>query len=139
MLRLRAGWLIPKKVLALTHFVPEVTATDFAEITQATQAAIAQVEREFHLIIDNRIIDNTELASLEMMLQFMPQLNHPQLRCIVMVLPEKLKGSAHQIESAHYKQIDLTYADTLPSAFDYLRSVDGGIDWAAIDETFFTP
>lgn len=138
MIRLRAGWLIPQQILALTHFLPEVTTEDFAQITQDTEHAISQVDGEFHLIVDNRIIDNTDLAPLEMMLQFMPQLNHPQLRWMVMVLPNALSGQAQQMETEHHNQIGLKHVDTLPFAFDFLQSVDATINWSAQDKTFFT-
>jgi len=78
--RFRAGWLIPQQLLALTHFVPEVTPEDFNQISANTTQTIAQVTGTFHLLIDNRIITNTDLAPLETMLGYMPQLNHPQLR-----------------------------------------------------------
>ena len=137
MLRLRAGWLIPQHILALTHFVSEVTAEDFTEITQATEKALTHVDSDFHLIIDNRVIDNTNLATLETMLQFMPQLNHPNLRWIVMILPEKLNLPAERIEKQYHDQISLTHADTLEGAFQFLASVDKTIAWHKKDACFF--
>ena len=137
MLRFRAGWLIPNQILALTHFVPKVSAEDFAGITQATEEAIAQVDGNFHLIIDNRIIDHTELASLDTMLQVIPQLNHPQLRWIVMILPEKLTPSANRIEQQHHKQISLTHVETIADAYQFLNAKDPSLEWSHENKMFF--
>ena len=139
MIRFRAGWLIPQQILALTHFHPQVTPEDFAGIAQATQTALAQVTGEFHLILDNRIIADTNLATLATMLQFMPQMNHPRLRWIVMILPEVLRGTALTLPDQQYNQIHLTHVDTLPDAFKFLRSVDETIVWDKQNTDFFTP
>ncbi len=139
MIRFRAGWLIPEKVLALTHFLPEVTPEDFARIAQDTQTALAQAEAEFHLILDNRMIADTNLATLDTMLQFMPQMNHPQLRWIVMILPQTLKGTAVTLPDQQVNQIRLTHVDTLTAAYDFLKSVDQTIDWSREMVNFFDP
>ena len=137
MLRFRAGWLVPQHILALTHFVPKVSAEDFAGITQATQEAITEVKGNFHLIIDNRMIDNTELATLDTMLQFMPQLNHPQLCWIVMILPRKLTTPANRIEQQHLKQISLTHVETIVDAYQFLKAKDPAIEWSHENKMFF--
>ena len=139
MIRYRAGWLIQGHVLALTHFVPDVTQEDFVNIAQDTSAALQQVDRKFHLIIDNRIIENRNLASLETMLQALPQLNHPQLCWIVMVVPEVLKGTAVTMTTQQHNQIRLMHVDTLPTAYEFLRSVAETIDWRLQREDFFDP
>lgn len=137
MKRFRAGWLIPQQVLALTHYDPIVTPQDFAQIAQDTNTALAQVSGNFHLIIDNRIIAETNLATLDTMLQFMPQLNHPHLRWIVMIVPEALAGIAKTIATQQYEQIGLKHVDTLPAAARFLQSVDDTIAWSQVDEHFF--
>ncbi len=139
MIRFRTGWFIPKKVLALTHFLPEVTPEDFTQIAQDTQTALAQVEGKFHLILDNHMIADTNLAALDTMLQFMPQMNHPQLRWIVMILPETLKGTAVTLPDQQYNQIHLTHVDTLTAVYDFLKSVDQTIDWSRQVINFFDP
>jgi len=142
MKRFRAGWLIPQQLLALTHFDPIVTLEDFAQIAQDTNTALEQANGNFHLIIDNRIIDETNLATLDAMLQFMPQLNHPNLRWIVMIVPDALtKAGATIVESMptqHHAQICLKHVDTLPAATQFLQSVDESIRWNHIDKRFFT-
>ena len=135
--RYRAGWWVPQQVLALTHFVSDVSADDFAGIAQDTYAALQQVNGEFHVIIDNRIIANTELASLDTMLAAMPMMNHSQLRWIVMVLPEKLSGTAQQMATQQHEQIGLKHVDSLGEAKTFLNSVDETIDWEDIQIDFF--
>ncbi len=137
MKRFRAGWLIPQQVLALTHFDPIVTPEDFAQIAEDTNAALAQVDGNFHLIIDNRIIAETNLAMLDTMLQFMPQLNHPHLRWIVMIVPEAIATTAKSMATQHHAQISLKHVDTLPDAIRFLESVDETIKWTEIEEEFF--
>lgn len=137
MIRFRAGWLVPQQILALTHFTPQVTPEDFAGITKDSQTALTQVHNEFHLILDNRIIADTNLATLATMLQFMPQMNHPQLRWIVMILPEMLRETAVTIPDQQYKHIHLTHVDTLADAFRFLRSVDETINWHDQNTDFF--
>ncbi len=139
MIRFRAGWLIPQQLLALTHFHPQVTPEDFAQITQQTQTALTQVSGEFHLLLDNRIIADANVATLDIMLQMMPQMAHPQLRWVVMILPELLRGTAVSIPDQQYNQIRLTHVDTLTAAYDFLRSVDETINWQKLDGDFFIP
>ena len=137
-LRYRAGWLIPHHVLALTHFVPDVTPDDFAGIARDTANALEQINGDFHLIIDNRIIGNTDLAPLSMMLQAMPNLNHPQLKFIVMIVPEALEQSAETISDQQQGHITLHHVDNLHEAYEYLRTHDAGITWDNLDTDFFT-
>lgn len=139
MIRFRAGWLIPQHLLALTHLHPQVTPEDFAQITQQTQTALTQVSGEFHLLLDNRIIADANVATLDIMLQMMPQMNHPQLRWVVMILPELLRETAVSIPDQQYHQIRLTHVDTLTAAYDFLRSVDETINWQKLNGDFFTP
>ncbi len=135
--RYKAGWFVPGQVLALTHFVPDVSPDDFMGIATDTVTALQEVEQPFHLIIDNRIIKNTELASLEMMLTALPIIDHTQLRWIVMVLPNALAGTAHNLETQYHEQIGLKHVDTLEMAFAYLDSVDNSLDWSNQVTPFF--
>ena len=139
MIRYRAGWLIPQQLLALTHFHPQVTPEDFAQITQDTDVALTQAAGAFHLLLDNRIIADANLATLDTMLQMMPQMNHPLLRWVVMILPESLAGTAVSLPDQQYNQIRLTHVDTLTAAYDFLRSVDKTLNWQKLNDDFFTP
>lgn len=136
-MRYRAGWYIPGQILALTHFDSVATAEDFAGIGAATYQALQEVNRTFHLLIDNRIIADVNVASLDTMLQALPILNHPQLRWIVMVLPEAIREQASDMPVQQNGLIQLRYVDSLNTAFQHLRAVDDSIDWAKQDPDFF--
>jgi hypothetical protein len=136
-MRYRAGWLIEGQILALTHFDPVVTAEDVAQIIALATAAIGRAGQAFHMLIDNRIIADETVASLEMILQAFPLLQHPQLRWIVMVLPEAIKDKAHTLPAQRHGQIELRYVDSLAQAFVHLQAVGGSIDWEAQDRSFF--
>src|SRR5512133_2505034 len=86
----KLGWFIPNQIAALTHPYAEITADDFLGIVQTGQNLLAQVENEFHVIIDNRFVGMSSLASLNQMKQAIPYLNHPLLSWIVAVKPLKL-------------------------------------------------
>jgi len=123
--------------LALTHFDPVVTAEDFVQITALATAAISGAGQAFHLLIDNRTIADETVASLEMILQAFPLLQHPQLRWIVVVLPEAVKDNARTLPAQRRGLIQLRYVDSLAQAFAHLQAVDGSIDWEAQDRSFF--
>lgn len=127
-MRFRAGWLTKDQILALTHFEPVVTAEDFREIATETHAALQEASQVFHILIDNRIIAERTVASLDTMLQAMPMLNHPLLRWIVVVLPEAIKEMAVSMEVQKRGAIQLIYVDSLASAFQHLAEQDDRIE-----------
>lgn len=138
-MRFRVGWLIPEKVVALTHFEPVVTPEDFQQITTDTDYAMQSIDenQDFHVLIDNRNITETSLISLEMMLQMMPSLNHPALRCIVVILPDQIKAQAQHLEAQQVGSIRLMYVASLNDAFNHLINVDKDIDPVQVDPSFF--
>lgn len=135
--RYNAGWLIPSQVLALTHFVPDVSQDDFMGISAASMSALETAADDFYVIIDNRIISNTQLAPLSMMLEFAPYMNHSNLRHVIMIIPEIYEHSADSIPDQHEKGITLTHVDTLEQAYDVLHSLDDLIAWDKLDSEFF--
>lgn len=138
-LRYRAGWLIPNQVMALTHFVPDVSMDDFMGIASDTTQAMKGVSNDFHVLIDNRIINNTQLTPLQTMLDSAPYMNHPHLRHVVVITPTALDQPADTIPPETVNQITLTHVDTLDDAYTHLRAVDATINWDALDSTFFDP
>jgi len=136
-MRYKADWLITQQILALTHFDSVVTPDDFAGIASDTARAIEDVENTFHVLIDNRIIESTNIAPLDLMLQAMPVMNHPQLRWIVVILPEHIKEQAQELEIQKAGDIQLRYVDSLETAYQHLRDVDNTLTWDAIDTEFF--
>jgi len=137
-MRFKVGWLVPQHVLALTHFDPVVTPEDFQQISVQTAKALQQVTgQSFHVLIDNRMIAETNQATLEMMLQAFPQLARPGLRWIVVILPESIKGQAGTMPTQKKGDIQLKYVDSLEDAQAHLASVDEQVDWATADPAFF--
>lgn len=137
-MRYRAGWYIPGQILALTHFDSVATPEDFAGIAATTYQALQEVTRPFHLLIDNRIIADVNVASLETMLRALPILNHPQLRWIVVVLPKTIREQASDMPTQQHEHIQLRYVDSLETALQHLRTVDESIDWPNHNPDFFT-
>lgn len=136
-IRYRAGWLIPQQVLALTHFVPDVSMEDFMGIQADSAQAIETIQGSTSLIIDNRMIQNTDLAPLSQMLQAMPHINHPQLNHIVMIVPQALADSAATIPDQTVGHITLTHVASLDAAYDHLKSINPELDWVRLDQNFF--
>jgi hypothetical protein len=136
-MRYKAGWFIPQQVLALTHLVPDVTPDDFVGIVAATNACLQEVSQPFHMIIDNRLIQNEQVVSLDTILQAMPQLRLPSLRWIVMILPQSVRHTAANREGQRIDDIQLIYVDTLASALDALQALDASLNWGGASEDFF--
>jgi hypothetical protein len=136
--RFRAGWFIPMQVVGLTHTVPDVTLEDFQGIFEEAKQCVRESCQPFHLIIDNRLIQSDQVASLENILQAMPDFNGSMLRHIVMILPSHLKGKAAELEPQQVGPVRLRYVDTLPDAFAALRAADSDIQWKTQQPGFFT-
>ncbi len=137
-MRYRAGWIMKNRILALTHFEPEVTPEDFRAIEADANRALGQATEPFHLLIDNRMIARTAIITLDAILKAMPSIHHPQLRTIVIVLPEAIKEQAPGIDEQRIGLIRLKYVDGLESALAYLQGEDDSIDGRAISYSFFS-
>jgi hypothetical protein len=136
-MRYKAGWFIPQQIMALTHFVPVVTPDDFAGITEATNACLLEARQPFHLIIDNRVIESTQVIGLNDILGAMPQLQDSQLRWIVIVSPKVLRRDQTVMRTQHAGDIRLQYAEDIEAAFDILRAADASLKWELQQADFF--
>ena len=58
---------------------------------QTGQELTAKIDHEFHVLIDNRVVDMPAPISLQQMQQMVPYMNHPNLRWILVVKPERLQ------------------------------------------------
>lgn len=130
-MRYKAGWLVQNHILALTHFEPVVTMEDFRDIVADAHMALQEATQPFHLLIDNRIIVERAVATLDSMLKALPILQHVHLRWIVVVLPEAVKETAADRQVERQGAIQLKFADSLASAFQHLAGEDDRIDRAA--------
>ncbi|HYF64412.1 MAG TPA: hypothetical protein VD886_16430 [Herpetosiphonaceae bacterium] len=138
-MRYRVGWAVPGRVLALTHFEPIVTEPDFAAIMADTSAALATVGGPFHLLIDNRLIADQTITSLDMILHALPQLERSPLRWIAVVLPDAIKHAAAALPPQRRGEIRLKHVASLAAAFEQLASVDVGLNPGQVDQAFFEP
>lgn len=136
-MRYKAGWYIPQQILALTHLVPEVTQDDFMGILETTNACLQEAQQPFHLIIDNRIIKNEQVVSLDVILQSIPQLQQSPLRWVIMILPHTLRSTAIDRDIHQVGDVQLKYVDSLATALDTLRGLDTSLDWESRDADFF--
>jgi hypothetical protein len=133
----KLGWFIPNQIAALTHPYAEITSDDFMGIVQTGQSLLAQVENEFHVIIDNRFVDMSSLASLTQMKQAIPYMNHPFLRWIVAVKPQNLTLNVSDLPIEKDGQARLKNFADLPEAIKFLRGTVSEIQWQYSDATFF--
>lgn len=130
-MRYKAGWLLQNHILALTHFEPVVTMEDFRNIAADAHMALQEATQPFHLLIDNRIIAERTVATLDSMLKALPILQHAHLRWVVVVLPEAVKETAAARQVERHGSIQLKFVDSLASAFQHLARDDDRIDEVA--------
>ena len=133
----KLGWYIPQHIAALTHFHPDVTADDFMGVVQTGQALLANMDNEFHVLIDNRRVAMQAPASLSQMKQMVPYMNHPLLRWVVVVKPEALDLDTAQLPSEQEEQTQLKTVASLAEAFAFLRQVVDEAHWQQADTSFF--
>jgi len=133
----KLGWFVPNQIAALTHPNAEITADDFMGIVQTGQNLLANVENEFHVIIDNRFVGMSSPASLNQMKQAIPYMNHPFLRWIVAVKPQKLTLNVSDLPIEEDGQARLKNFAGLPEAIKFLRETVSGVQWQYSDATFF--
>lgn len=134
-MRYKAGWLVKDHILALTHFEPVVTMEDFRDIAADAHAALQEATQPFHLLIDNRIIAERTVASLDTMLKALPILENSHLRWIVVVLPEAIQETAANREVQRHGSIQLKFVDSLSSAFQHFAREGDSKDGAASMES----
>jgi len=136
-MRYKAGWFIPQQIMALTHYVPVATPEDFAGITEATNACLREARQPFHLIIDNRMIESTQVIGLDDILGAMPQLRDSQLRWIIIVPSSGMRGDLTGLHPQQTGDIRLQYAEDIEAALDTLRAADSSIKWELQARDFF--
>jgi hypothetical protein len=133
----KLDWFIPNQITALTHFHSDVTAEDFMGIIQTGQELLSNVENEFHVIIDNRVVEMSSLVSLSQMKQMVSYMNHPLLRWVVVVKPETLILDTSSLPIEKEGETQLKNVSSLREAIRYLRETTSGLEWGQADVTFF--
>ncbi len=133
----KLGWFVPLQIVALTHFHAEVTAEDLGGVIQSGQELLDNVETEFHILIDNRVVDMPAPISLKQMKQMVPYMDHPFLGWVVVVKAESLVLDTSNLPLEEEGQTRLKNVSTLAEALDFLRKTAPEIQWQQADVTFF--
>ena len=133
----KLGWFIPNQIAALTHFHANVTTDDFMGVVQAGQELLNGVESEFHVLIDNRVVDMSTPAGLSQMKQMVPYMNHPFLRWVVVVKPQNLVLDTSELSVEEDGKARLKNVASLQEAIEFLRNTVDNVQWQQADTTFF--
>ncbi len=133
----KLGWFIPNKIAALTHFHSDVTTEDFMGVMQTGQELLKSVDKEFHIIIDNRVVEMASPLPLHQMKQMVPYMNHPLLRWVVVIKPKSLSIDTDSLSIEEEGQTLLKNASSLDEAISYLREITSDVDWSVADMAFF--
>lgn len=133
----KLGWFVPNQVAALTHFHSGVIAEDFMGVVQTGDALLKDVTNDFHVIIDNRVVNMDAPATLAQMKQMVPYMNHDYLRSVVVVKPEQLTLQPENLEIEEVGNTTLKNVNSLQEAVAFLREIVKDISWEAAEVTFF--
>ena len=130
-------WFIPEHIIGLTHFHAAVTAEDIMGVIQKGQELTANIQREFHVLIDNRVVDMPGLMSLAQLKQMVPYVNHPELKWIVVVKPENLVTDIDSLPIEADGSQRLKNVASLPEALEFLMAERPEIGWERAASGFF--
>src|SRR5690606_13487844 len=96
-----------------------------------------EAQQPFHLIIDNRMIESTQVIGLDDILGAMPQLLDSQLRWIIIVPSSGMRRDQTVLRTQQTGAIRLQYARDIETALDTLRAVDNSLNWNLQVPDFF--
>lgn len=133
----KLGWFVPHQIAALTHFHSDVTAEDFMGVIQTGEELLGNVDKAFHVIIDNRFVNMSSPVHLNQMKEMVTYMNHPKLRWIVVVKPVNLALDTSSLPIEQMGETRLKNVSNLPEAINYLQATTSGIAWEKADTTFF--
>jgi hypothetical protein len=133
----KLGWYIPDQIMALTHFHPDVSVEDITGVIQTGELLLRSVKDEFHMIIDNRVVNMSSLISLNQMKEMVPYTNHPTLRWIIVIKPVSLELDTNQMPIEQAGKAQLKNVASLQEAIDHLQATTKEIEWDKADTDFF--
>jgi hypothetical protein len=133
----KLGWFVPHQIAALTHFHADVTAEDFMGVIHTGQELLGNVDKAFHVIIDNRFVNMPAPVSLSQMKGMVAYMNHPRLQWVVVVKPAALVLDTDGLPIEQMGETRLKNVSSLPEAINYLQATTSGIAWEKADATFF--
>ncbi len=133
----KLDWFIPEQVIGLTHFHAAVTQDDIMGVMQKGQELTDNAKQEFHIIIDNRVVNMPAPMSLSQMVQMVPYATHPLLRWIIVVKPESLSLDAASLPVEENGGKHLKNVASLPEAIEFLMKMAPEVEWQRADANFF--
>lgn len=113
-------WIVPKKLVGLTHFHAEVTQEDIQGVFETTEKVLEPADQAFSFIIDNRRMLMDKLYSLTQLQRQSRFLKHKYLKYIVVIIPSHLKISPSDSEIQHIDGISLKNVSTVSEAYAFL-------------------
>lgn len=134
MIPFRTGWWIPGRVMALTHFEPEVTPAMQQQIFHELGQLLSEAEGPVDLLIDNRNIKMSSTVPLSSMVAAVPELKHPLLHRIVVVVPSMLISLLDGLPTEHAGPLSLSHVASLEQAIQAM-----GWDAGETAPGFFEP
>lgn len=133
----RVGWVIPGRVLGITHYTSTVGLDEIRTIIAEAGRLAAGATTDFYVILDHRNIANTALAPLHDMKAAAPYLNHTWLRQIVLIVPRSIASKVADLTDQVDDTLRLTHVATVAAALDYLRQLDATLNWDRAETRFF--
>lgn len=133
----KLDWFVPNQVVGLTHFHSNVTSDDIMKLIKKGHEITSNVEEEFHLIMDNRVVNMPSLLSLDQMKQMVPYMNHPLLRWIIVIKPEGMTLDTAGLPIEKKGKTHLKTVSGLAEALSFLREKALNIQWENADVNFF--
>ncbi len=133
----KLDWLVPNQIIGLTHFHSEVTPEDVTGVIQKGRELTSSVENEFHILIDNRVVNMPAPISLSLMKQMVSYMNHPSLRWVLVVKPTSLALDTSDLPIEKDGAAHLKNVSSLAEAIDFLQETAPDVQWEQIDATFF--
>ena len=130
-------WFIPGQIIGLTHFHSEVTQEDIKGVMQKGQEITKNIENDFSILIDNRVVNMAGLMTLEQMVQMVSYVNHPMLRWVVVVKPESMLIDTTSLPIEKVGEKRLKNVSSLGEAIAFLRKEMPEIQTQKASESFF--
>jgi len=106
-------------------------------VIQTGEELLRNVDKPFHVIIDNRFVTMSSPVHLNQMKEMVNYMNHPRLRWVVVVKPVSLALDTSSLPIEQMGETRLKNVSSLPEAINYLQANTSGIIWEKADATFF--
>ena len=130
-------WFVPNHIIGLTHFHAEVIEEDIMGVMKKGQELTSAIEKDFHILIDNRVVKMPGLLSLEQLKQMVPYVNHPSLRWIVVIKPENLLLDTDSLPIEDDGEKHLKNVSSLVEAIEFLTEKAPEVKWQNTNIDFF--